>query len=746
MKPTRYAIIAAFAVILVSLLLVQPAEAVSSQSWRLRDRDDFEKADLTTISMTEDGALSLAPPLSLLYEADQPFLWALAQDQKGNIYAAGGNDGVIYRIDKSGQGREFFRAPEPEVHALAVDARGWVYAGTAPGGRIYRINPDGEDVSTFETEEQYVWALVFDEDGNLYAATGTEGRIIRIDPAGKGDLFFDSAETHIRALVRERDGALLAGSVGHGLIFRIQPDGSAVVAYDTPSDEVVTLATDEGGTIYASIVSGSGSPRPRPGPPPAQEKPESPGDEDENDAAAQAAGDATPARQQAAERRVRVRTEGEVLAISSDGYGQTIWEGEDEVILSLLISNDERLLMGSSVDGRIYALDPARDEISVIAEAPSGQVTALERRAGSGGIGKDIVVAGSNLGTVALLHPGHAPSGTVESPPLDAISFARWGRISWKAETPRGTAVTFQGRSGNTEEPDRTWSDWGEELKDPASAVLNLPAARFVQWRAVLETDDPDRTPVLHEVTVSFLQRNLPPVVADVSIHRSGEARPGTSAPRSGNAGRRVRSSAGAKGPRTPSQPSPSAGAPGPEPAVRFIAWNATDPNGDQLSYRVEYRGSDETTWKLLQDDLKENFFKLDTTAMPDGTYVARVIASDGPSNAPDLALSAVQMSPRFDVDNTPPRVERMKAEVSSPAVRLQFTVSDTFSTVHRTAYAVDAGEWVEAHPADGMNDDLDETYDLTVGDLPPGEHSIVVRASDAAGNIGAGKAIVEIP
>lgn len=745
MNPIRYAITTAVAVIFLFLLQASPAEAVSSRSWRLRDRADFEKADLKTISMSEDGTLSLAPPLRLLYEAEQPFIWALAQDAAGNVYAAGGNDGVIYRIDAAtGKGSEFFRVLEPEVHALTVDRKGRLYAGTAPGGRIYRIDPDGQDASTFETEEEYVWSMVIDDDGNLYAATGTEGRIVRIDPAGKGKLFFDSAETHIRTLVRDRDGTLLAGSAGHGLIFRIKPDGTAFVVYDTPSDEVVTLATAADGTIYTAIVSGSGRGRPS-RPAPAKEQAEAQPNNEEGDSA-RPSGDAPSGRQQGSERRVRVSTEGKVMAVSSDGYGRAIWEGKDEVILSLALDSNDRLLMGSSLDGRIYALDPARDEIGIIAEAPSSQVTALARRAGKGKAGEKFLIAGSNLGTVALLSPGHAPSGTVESPPLDARSFATWGRITWKADLPRGTAVTFQGRSGNTEDPDRTWSEWGEELTDPGSAVLDLPAARFVQWRAILETDDPGKTPALHEVSVSYLQRNLPPAIKEVSIHRSGEARPQGGSSRSGGSRQRQSDSGSRKPEREPSQPPSGQPAPGKEPAVRYIAWNAVDPNGDRLSYKVEYRGSDETTWKVLKEEQRENFFKLDTTAMPDGTYVVRVTASDAPSNSPDQVLTTVRMSRQFDVDNTPPRVEHLKAEVGSPSVDLRFTVSDTFSVVRRTAYSVDAGDWIEAYPEDGMNDDLEESYALTVKNLPSGEHSIVVRASDAAGNVGAGKAIVEIP
>jgi outer membrane protein assembly factor BamB len=750
-KPPVSAAAAALVTVLVSLALAPPVTAVSSQSWQMRERDDFETADLTTVALAEDGALSLAPPLGLLYEADQPYLWAIAQDPAGAIYAAGGNDGVIYRIDASGGGREFFRAAEPEVHALAIDRKGRVYAGTAPGGRIYRIEPDGGDASTFETGEQYVWAMAFDDAGNLYAATGTEGRIIRVGQDGEGELLFDSAETHLRALVRTGDGAFLAGSAGQGLIFRVAADGAASVVYDTPGEEVVALAAGPDGTIYAAVASSSRRGGPM-RPPQGAAMPELPKEAaeamaEEEGEAPDASGEVPPQQQQQqqAQPQVRVSTHGLVLVISPDGYGRTIWEGENEVILSLAVVSAGRVLMGSSVEGRLYALDPERDEISVIAEAASGQITALAPRAGADGKGDEVLIAGSNLGTVALLRSGHAPSGTVESPPLDAKSFARWGRISWKADLPRGTAVTFQGRSGNTEDPDRTWSEWGEELTDSKSAVLDLPAARFLQWRAVLETDDPGRTPVLHEVTVSFLQRNLPPEIAQVAIHRAGEQRPGAAPGRAGSRGRPQNPAAAANAAAAAAQAAVGAG-PGPEPAVRYIAWNASDPNGDRLSYRVEYRGADESTWKLLKDDQEETFYRLDTTAMPDGTYVVLVTASDAPGNARDEALTAGRLSPHFDVDNTPPRVERLKAELASPAVRLQFTVSDTFSAVRRTAYAVNAGDWVEAHPDDGMNDDLDETYDLMVADLPPGEYSIVVRATDAAGNVGAGKAIVEVP
>ncbi len=202
---------------LVLALQVTTLRAVGSQTWRQREKADFEKGEPKGISLSADGALRISPRLDPLYESTQPYLWALAQDGKGMVYAAGGNEGRIFRIPASGRGEVFFKADDPEVHALAIDASGNLYAGTSPGGKIYKISPDGKKIWVCETGEKYVWALVLDGQGGLLAGTGVEGRILKIDGEGRSRVFYDSAETHIRTLVQDDQGNLLAGTDGHGL-------------------------------------------------------------------------------------------------------------------------------------------------------------------------------------------------------------------------------------------------------------------------------------------------------------------------------------------------------------------------------------------------------------------------------------------------------------------------------------------------------------------------------------------------
>jgi hypothetical protein len=440
--------------------------------------------------------------------------------------------------------------------------------------------------------------------------------------------------------------------------------------------------------------------------------------------------------------------EGKVLAISRDGYAREVWSASQEAILSLALARADKLLMGSSLQGRIYALD-AEDDVSEVARASSSQVTfllGLRKKGSAGRSGEaEVAVAGSNFGSVSLLGPGFAGSGAYESRVLDARSFASWGRATWRADLPKGTAIALKVRCGNTEEPDRTWSDWRTSVPEPQGSLLDCPASRFLQWRAELTTGDPARTPVLREVAVTYLPRNLPPEIRKVEVQVPGVAFQ-----------------------KVPAQPGPSqdakpAGSPsdveggarrkprpqsrrGFEPGARTITWQASDPNDDDLLYDVFYRSIDEKNWKPVRTRIEEDFTTLDSTAMPDGTYVFRIVGTDAPSNPPGQALTAEKVSDHFDVDNTPPRIESLKAEARSSTVRLTFTATDTFNIVREVAYAVDAGDWILAWPADGLADSRQERYELTLSSLSPGEHSIVVRATDVAGNTSAGRALIEVP
>jgi hypothetical protein len=189
---------------------------------------------------------------------------------------------------------------------------------------------------------------------------------------------------------------------------------------------------------------------------------------------------------------------------------------------------------------------------------------------------------------------------------------------------------------------------------------------------------------------------------------------------------------------------SPQTGTAGKTPIT--LNWQADDPNGDQLVYSIYVKATDEHDWHLLKDKIRQTNYSIDPTALADGKYVARLVASDEETNPPNLARKSELVSAPFWVDNTPPDVEFQKQTVNGSAAEVQFTAQDTTSPLRGAETSLDGQDWHEALSDDGIVDSRKETFTLKLSSLAPGEHVLVLRAADTSGNIGVGKAVIQIP
>jgi hypothetical protein len=127
-----------------------------------------------------------------------------------------------------------------------------------------------------------------------------------------------------------------------------------------------------------------------------------------------------------------------------------------------------------------------------------------------------------------------------------------------------------------------------------------------------------------------------------------------------------------------------------------------------------------------------------------------KIVASDAPSNPPALALKTERESERFEVDNTPPVVEDIRVGPASGKMSgghpASFTARDASSSIERAQYSVDGGDWILAVPSTGISDAPVEHYDFGLPALPPGEHTIAVRAFDRFENVGSAKITFTVP
>lgn len=130
---------------------------------------------------------------------------------------------------------------------------------------------------------------------------------------------------------------------------------------------------------------------------------------------------------------------------------------------------------------------------------------------------------------------------------------------------------------------------------------------------------------------------------------------------------------------------------------------------------------------------------------MPDGAYYLKIVASDAPANPANSALSVERVSERFEVDNTPPVIERLVASsrpraANAADVTAIFTARDATSTIERAQYSIDGGDWNLLSPASAISDAPEETYEFIVSGVSSGEHTVAVRAYDRFENVGSTK------
>lgn len=747
LKPLRIAVV----LFLFSTCL---AFAGETRTWEQSKFDELIKGTAEGIAISSDGGLELAPGFKGLTTTPSAYIWSIAADRDGILYAAAGSPARVYRMTPEGKWIVIFEPQELQVQALAIGKSGAIFVATNPDGKVYKIEPaaPAKEMAKKETEKsavdpgwtssvyfnpetKYIWDLRFDDAGNLYVATGDHGQIFRVTPKGEHSVFFQSDEPHIRALAFDAKGNLIAGSDGSGLVYRISPKGEAFVLYSAPKKEITALAMDSSGNIYAAgtgdkhagtgiapqvfAIGPSSSPTPSASATGSLQITINPS----------AANSNSPAPTINLPGLNPTLTGGsEIYKIAPDGSPSRFWSSHEDVVYALAFSHG-RLLAGTGNRGHVFAIT-GEDQYMDLLKASASQVTAFAPAPNGA-----LYASTSNLGKLFLLSASPASEGWYASDVFDAHIFSHWGRVEFRG----AGSVDLLVRSGNVDNPDRNWSGWNK-VDLQKDGMASVPAARFAQWKAVLHAGNP--APHVESVTLNYLPRNVAPELDDVTVtpgvrYTALPKMPGSDTSGGGNQPR-------IEMPPTSAHDRDSIG----------VHWTVHDDNDDQMVYSVYYRGDGESRWLLLKDGLSDKFYSFDASMLPDGGYTVKVIASDAPSHSPGEALTAEKQSARFEVDTTPPRIENLNASVDRGAIHITFRASDSFSAIKRAEYSIDAAPWQFAAPVAELSDAKTESYDFRVpqpdesaqhnsASTASSDHIIVVRVYDRYDNMVAAKAVV---
>jgi hypothetical protein len=734
----------------VLCLFAMGARSEQTRFWKQTSFAQFEKGTAKGVAIRSDGEIAPAPKFDSFADPSLAYVWALGLDAHNHLYAAGGSNAKVLRFDDAGKPTTVFESSELAAQAIAFDSADNLYVGTSPDGKVYKVTPNGSKKVFFEPKTKYIWALAVDSKGALFVATGDTGQVFVVTPDGNGKLFYQTRERHARSLAFDSKGDLLIGTEPDGLVLRVDitrktgdaaPEaGPSFVLCETDKSEITSLLQDKDGNIYAASVGEKEhilpGPRFLPGPTPQPSTP-----------VLSQGGAVIPAQQAPPQTSTfpfpSVATAGgaEVVKIAPDGSPETLWTSRDDLVFALGFSAGGKLLLGTGNMGNLIELE-GNDLYSSVATTASSQVTSLVS-----GPGGKIFVATANPGKIFALGPGYETNGTFESDTFDAKIFSRWGRLTWWGENGAMQGkVAFYVRSGNTSSPEDNWSPWAGPYKESASEPVGCPPARFAQWKAVFLNGNSDQAgiPNLSWVSLAYLPKNVAPVIDDIAIQNPGvrvlgfptqSNGPGNPTPVAlrlprgpgGTASMQMMSTETSKI-ETPAQGFEQKG-------YESVLWSAHDDNDDDLVFTIYYRGEGEHNWRLLKDKLTQRYYSWDTSTMPDGAYYLKIVASDSPSNPADQALWAERTSERWEVANTPPRIDNLRAGSGVLNTKASFDATSASGPIAHAQYSLDSGDWQIIFPTGLLSDAPKESYFMELPGLAVGEHTLAVQVADSFGN-----------
>jgi outer membrane protein assembly factor BamB len=757
-----YASRALFFSLLLCFLVSLPLLGEHTRRWRQSTYEEFLKGTAHGVAVRSDGRLELAPKFTLLADADASYLMSVRLDSKGALFAAGGSPAKVFRFDSNGKPNVVFDSADLSAQAIAFDSKGTLYVGTSPDGKVYKVSATGEKSVFFDPKSKYIWDIAFAPDGTLFVATGDKGQVFAVAPDGKGELFYASDEAHIRVLAFDARANLIAGTEPSGRILRIsrasgKTAADGFVLYETSKREITSLAVASDGSIYASAI----GEKPRTGATAPNVVIATP----QGTTTLTTGGVITSGQPQVQQPFVPFPPllSSSIYRINADGVPEELWSSREDMVYSLGLASDGRLLAGTGNSGALLAID-GRGVFAHLAKAGSAQITGIARNSS----GK-VFLCTANPGKVFSVGPEYEAEGAYESRSFDSQLFSQWGRLEWWGPPPSApvkssansnaarsneSRLEFFVRAGNTEDPGKEWSRWfGPYSK--SGAAMEAPSARFVQWKAIIH--DGRAGDGIEWVSLAYLPRNVAPILDGIALQE-----PGIRAQSQSNVGASQPTVVTLKQPPSPNttgviitQGSAPARFELPpqgtlQKGYQSVLWSAHDDNEDELRYAVYFRGESEHEWKLLKDNLEQKFYSWDTSTMPDGAYYLKIVATDAPSNPPDVARKTERESERFEVDNTPPVIEGLK--VGSPSGKMSgghpasFTARDASTAIERAQYSLDGGDWILLAPDEPVSDALVERYNIGLPSLPPGEHIIAVRAYDRFENVGSAKITFTVP
>ncbi len=686
------------AVLAISLTL--PASAEFPKNWYVEGVRDFLDGSLVSTAIQSDGSLTLSSAFQARNTLSASTILDAVPVSANEMLVATAKPGaaMLVRLGREGSEKELLSLEKGFVTAVAKGKNGVLYAASAPDGRLYRGDRNGLK-PLYKGVEKYIWNILPAKDGQVYFTTGNRGALYRL----KGDdaeLLYQSKESNLRALYEDQHWGVVFGGGSRGIVYQYQGQKKVRALLDSTFDEVTAITGNGKGDLFVAVS-------------------------------------------RAKARKNRAKSA--IYRIDKTGHAEMLFPLDSETANTLTVNKAGHLFIGTGSAGRIYQIyhpeNPEIREISLATRSESDQVSHLIASASNDGF----LSFGSSPARIDRYQGGFQGTGIYESDVLGTGISASWGLMRLRAIQPAGTQILVSTRSGNTATPDNTWSDWSK-YQSGSEIKINSPAGRFLQAKFELRTGSSSKTPHLKSFEVNFVRDNLAPILHEVFFldrgifftpHTYGKP----PAPRTVRLDQRSlqklrqpRSTESAYEELMANQVNNVRMLQQFKQGMLTVAWDSEDRNEDLLSYDVQYQRYGQSDWVTMAKDLTQPVYSFDSSTLLDGDYRFRVYVSDDLSN-PGKSYRVYRDSDLITVDNTPPEVKNLSANVKNDHVEVRFDATDNLSALAYVEAIMDGQTSEYVQSTDKIIDGQKEGFRFKL-DLPEkGRHMLVVKVTDRLGN-----------
>jgi hypothetical protein len=695
--------------------------AVKTQYWTHTTFNDFSAGEYENVVISNQGNVKLSRELHPLWPEPQDstvVITSLIRMPDQSVVFATFPDSRVIRLHQ-GKSDTIARFEGKTITALASDTTGSLYVAVTDGqAELFRIDAGKErPESVYKPEDiNYIWSII-DDGHRMVIGVGTPARVIELSPQPRVIATLDG--DNVLCLLVDKKGGVYAGTDRSGLVYRILAGTRPELVFDAPEDEVSSLALDSMDRLLVAtaqagehVRSKTDSPTGKPEQParesnlpsetPSNPKlpdhssdiiPETPADLPAPPVTTQPSEASTPDGSRKSTsgpiQPGRNTSSGEnsgnaLYRISETGLATELFR--DALVIYDLVVDGDWIYLATGESGNLYAIHPTTEEQTVVVHTNAAQISRIAKTDDG-----TLYLATSNMGGVYSLNQDIARKGFYTSPVLDAGLMSRFGKMQLRGRLPEGTQLWISTRSGNTEDAESaTWSDWSEPQEAKEFLDIRSPSARYLQYKLEFRSEG-QSVPTLEEIRLAYQKPNIAPRIDSVTVEND------------------------------PNQPK-----------SKTITWSATDPNEDKLTYTVFVRAIGRGGWVELAKDLENPTYTWSARDAADGRYEIKVVASDALDNEPGQGHTASRISETVAIDNTAPVI----GDVTINGTTVTFRVVDRNGLITSLDYAINSVQhWQRKLPDDNISDSPEERYRLDLGPLPPGQHTLTLRATDNEGN-----------